>query len=57
MFCELHFMALPIEVLFLMTFPTEKNLTHSSNEDKYFSLFNSFFSVWVTVISIVISKN
>lgn len=43
--CELHFMVRPMRTLFLTTFPTKKNLTHSSNEDKYFTLC-SFFSTW-----------
>lgn len=44
---ELQFMVLPTGTLLLMTFPTKKCLTHSSNEDKYFTLL-SFFSIWVT---------
>lgn len=47
MFSKLHFMVLPTEIVFLMTFPTKKNFLHYLNEDKYFTLFN-FFSVWVT---------
>lgn len=46
-FCELHFMVLPMGILFLTTLPTKKNLTHSSNEDKDVTQC-SFFSIWVT---------